>query len=283
MMTKWVDAHQHFWKFSPRKHVWIDKEMQQLRRDYLPSDLFPEFIRTGIDATIAVQACQTSAETAWLLKLADEHPFIAGVVGWAPIDRPDFGAHLDRLCEHPKFRGLRHVLQDEPDDHYMLWGAFNRGIALLKERGLVYDILIYERHLPIVLQFVDCHPNQKFVVNHLAKPRIAAAEPSSWSRYIRELAQRPHVKCKLSGLTTEAKWDSWTVDDLRPYFEIAIEAFGPNRILAGSDWPVCTLACSYLRWWQTLLTLLSGFADVERSAILGGNAIDTYLLKGLDS
>ena len=280
-MIKRVDAHQHFWAYSPEEYGWIDGNMEEIRRDFLPPHLATEMAGAGISASIAVQARQTVAETEWLLHLAEEHSWIAGVVGWAPLISPDFPALLERLCAHPKFCGLRHVLQDEPDDDYMLRDGFNRGIHLLNGTDLVYDILIYERHLPIAIQFVDRHPNQKFLIDHLAKPRIRAAEISPWRENIREIARRPNVWCKLSGIVTEANWQSWTTDTLRPYVEIALEVFGPQRILAGSDWPVCTLATNYQRWWQTLEAMLSSLSASEQDAVFGGNAIEIYNLKGL--
>lgn len=282
-MTKRVDAHQHFWGYSQEEYPWIDGKMQILQRDFLPEHLTEQMKEAGVDATIAVQARQTLAETHWLLELARENFFISGVVGWAPLISKDFPAQLDALCADSKLRGLRHVLQDEPDDTYMLRDDFNRGIQLLKDKNLVYDILVYERHLPTVIQFVDRHPNQKFVLDHLAKPRIRAAEISPWRENIRELARRSHVSCKLSGLVTEGDWAQWTPDDLRPYVEVGLEAFGPHRLLAGSDWPVCTVACGYQQWWQTLVTLLSRFSDSDRDAVLGGNAIEIYDLKGLQA
>jgi L-fuconolactonase len=281
-MTRWIDAHQHFWHYSAEEYGWIDGRMEALRRDFLPPHLIGEMIRTGVDGTIAVQARQTLADTEWLLDLSKAYPFIAGVVGWAPLTSPEFTALLDSLATYPKLRGLRHVLQDEPDEAYMLRDTFNHGVSMLKDRNLVYDILIYERHLPIAVQFVDRHPNQKFVLDHLAKPKVSAGEISPWREQIRELARREHVHCKLSGLVTEAKWGSWTIEDLRPYVEIALEAFGPHRVMAGSDWPVCTLASEYQRWWQTLLSLLSGFSESERNAILGVNAIETYSLEAFE-
>ncbi|HLH36546.1 MAG TPA: amidohydrolase family protein [Alloacidobacterium sp.] len=279
-MFKRVDAHQHFWRYTPDEYSWINEKMQVLRRDFLPAHLAGEITTAGVDASIAVQARQTMEETQWLLKMADEHPYIAGVVGWAPLSSPDFPAQLENLGSHPKLCGLRHVLQDEPDDRYMLRDDFNRGIRLLKDRNLVYDVLIYARHLPITTQFVDLHPNQPFVLDHLAKPNIRAAELSPWREHLRELARRPHVSCKLSGLITEADWQRWTIGDLRPYVEVALEAFGPYRLLAGSDWPVCTVASGYQQWWQTLTTLLSHLSVAEQEAILGGNAIRVYGLKG---
>lgn len=280
-MTKYIDAHQHFWKYSPKEYGWIDEHMSVLRRDFLPSHLHAEMTSSGVHASIAVQARQTLEETEWLLELAAENSYIAGVVGWAPIASIKFPSQLDRLSQHRKFRGLRHVLQAEPDDAFMLRDDFNRGISLLKDMDLVYDILIYERHLPKAIQFVDRHPYQRFVVDHLAKPKIRTAELSPWREHMRSLAERPHVTCKLSGLVTEADWSGWKVDDLRPYVEIALDAFGPRRVLAGSDWPVCTLACGYKLWWETLQMLLSELSDDERNTVLGGNAVETYKLKDL--
>lgn len=281
-MTKCIDAHQHFWKYSPQEYGWIDDRMSVLRRDFLPPDLHTEMAGAGVQAAVAVQARQTVEETEWLLELAAKHSFIAGIVGWAPICSAEFPAQLERLSEHAKLCGLRHVLQDEPDDAFMLRNDFNRGISLLKDKNLVYDILIYERQLPNAVQFVNRHPQQRFVIDHMAKPKIRAAEISPWREHIRALAERPHVSCKLSGLVTEANWSAWKVDDLRPYVEITLEAFGISRVLAGSDWPVCTVASSYKFWWETMRTLLSELSDDEQNAVLGGNAIRTYGLKGLE-
>ena len=251
--------------------------MPMLRRDFLPPELYDEMIAAGVQASIAIQARQTFDETRWLLHLAEQHAYIAGVVGWAPIADSGFREQLETLAGHPKLKGLRHVLQDEPDD-YMLRGSFQRGLAALQGTGLVYDILIYERQLSFATQLVDRHPNQVFVLDHLAKPKICAAEISPWRRRLRELALRPNVHCKLSGMVTEADWNQWKIVDLHPYVEVAVECFGPARLLAGSDWPVCTIAASYGKWWQTLRELISGLSSAEQAGILGGNASRVYSL-----
>lgn len=279
-MTRCIDAHHHLWKYSVEEYGWIGEAMQSLRRDFLPSDLHTEMAAAGVQASIAVQARQTLEETQWLLRLAEEHAFIAGVVGWAPIASAGFREQLDALAGHPKLKGLRHVLQDEPDDTYMLRDSFQRGLAALKGTGLVYDILIYERQLPFATELVDRNPDQVFVLDHLAKPKICAAEISPWRERLRELAERPNVHCKLSGMVTEADWSQWTIDDLRTYVDVALECFGATRLLAGSDWPVCTVAVGYGRWWQTLRELVSGLSLTEQASILGGNATRVYGLEG---
>lgn len=274
-----IDAHHHLWRYSAAEYDWISDSMEGLRRDFLSGDLQVEAKSARIDAAIAVQARQTMQETHWLLELARENPFMAGVVGWAPIVSPEFPKLVDELCTHPKLKGLRHVLQDEPDDGYALRGEFQRGIHTLADTGLVYDILIYERHLPAAVQLVDRNPNQIFVLDHLAKPKIARQEISPWRENLRELARRPNVNCKVSGMVTEANWEAWTVRDLEPYLEIALECFGPERLLAGSDWPVCLLATSYQRWWETLRQWVSKLSALEQGNILGGNAARVYQLK----
>lgn len=253
--------------------------MQALRRNFLPADLQSEISAAGVDATVAVQARQTLEETRWLLDLARQNASIAGVVGWAPIASPGFSGILDQLRSESRLKGLRHVLQDEPDHAYALRNDFQHGLKLLDGTGLVYDILIYAHQLPVASQLVDLHPNQVFVLDHLAKPKIAAQELSPWKEQIRELAERPNVMCKLSGMTTEADWHNWTLPDLEPYLGTALECFGPDRLLAGSDWPVCTVATSYPRWWDTLRQWASPLSAAEQQAILGGNAVRVYHLE----
>jgi L-fuconolactonase len=277
-MTQRIDAHHHLWRYSAAEYGWIDDRMQTLQRNFLVEDLRREITTAGVAGTIAVQARQSLEETDWLLSLAAEHSILRGVVGWAPLTDADFPGHLEELAVHPKLKGLRHVLQGEAQDDFMLREDFNRGILALAGSGLVYDILIYERHLPFAIQFVDRHPNQVFVLDHLAKPSIKERRMSPWREQLKELAARPHIHCKLSGMVTEADWSHWTIDDLRPYFETALECFGPSRLLAGSDWPVCTLASSYSWWWKTLAELVSKLSVSEQDSILGGNAIRVYKL-----
>ncbi|HUY82732.1 MAG TPA: amidohydrolase family protein [Acidobacteriaceae bacterium] len=270
-----VDAHHHLWNYSAEEYGWIGPEMAALRRDFGPADLRAEMTAAGVDACVAVQARETVEETRWLLGLAHENDFIAGVVGWAPIADAAFAGDLEALAGDAKLKGLRQILQAQPDA-YMLSDAFERGMQVVEGSGLVYDILILERQLEAAIALVDRHPKQVFVLDHVAKPRIAAHALEPWATRMRELARRPQVYCKVSGMTTEADWKQWTMEDLRPYFDVALESFGPERLLAGSDWPVCTLAVSYGSWWQVLREMVSGLSESEQAKILGGNAVRVY-------
>lgn len=277
-MVPSIDAHHHLWRYTAAEYGWIGDPMRALQRDFLPADLRPEMDRAGVQATICVQARQSMRETEALLQFADEYPWIAGVVGWAELAAEDFRSQLETLLARPKLKGLRHVLQDEPDPAFALRPEFQRGLSAMKGTGLVYDILIYAPQLPVAMQLVDRNPDQAFVLDHLAKPRIAAGELSPWREDLRELARRPNVSCKLSGMVTEANWQHWTPGDLRPYLDAALEAFGPQRLLAGSDWPVCTLASSYVRWWQVLRDWAAPLSIDEQTAIFAGNAAAVYRL-----
>lgn len=267
-----VDAHQHFWRYDPRGYGWIDDSMSAIKRNFLPSDLEPLARAQGVDRTIAVQACQTMAETDWLLQLAAEHPFIAGVIGWVDLQANDVEARVERAAKHKKLVGVRHVVQGEPDDSFMLRPAFGRGVATLARHGLVYDILIYPRHLAVASDFVEHFDNQTFVLDHLAKPEIRIGSIEAWARDLRRLAQHPNVWCKVSGMITEADWQRWTAKDLEPYLDVAFDCFGPGRLIAGSDWPVCTLAGDYSRTMAVLGEYLQRRTPAERDAVLGGNA-----------
>jgi len=273
-----IDSHHHFWHYTEADYGWIPPAWAALKRDFLPADLHQEISAAGVDGVISVQARQALVETDWLLDFAARHAFIRGVVGWVPLIDPAIETHLDQYTAHPKLRALRHVLQAEEDDAYMLRPDFNRGIAALTRRGLAYDILIFERHLPHTLTFVDRHPEQVFVLDHVAKPRIAANELEPWASNIRELARRPHVACKLSGLVTEADVSTWTPVQLQPYFDVVLEAFGPSRLLFGSDWPVCLAGVGYARWKQTVEAALPTLSAAEHAAVFGGNAQRLYRL-----
>lgn len=273
-----IDAHHHFWFYDPREYGWISDRMAILQRDFLPQDLEPEIRRAGVTSVISVQAQQSWRETWQLLQFANEHSFIAGVVGWLPLADPDFARKLPAMAEHPKLKGVRHVIQDEPDDDFILCPDFNRGIAELKPYHLAYDILIYERHLPQAIRFVDRHPDQIFVLDHIAKPKISAHELSPWDDNIRELSRRPNVFCKLSGMLTEADWTSWTEDDLRPYFDVVLDAFGPERLMFGSDWPVCLVAATYQRWVNVVAAAIAHLTPSEQSQIWAGAARRAYKL-----
>jgi len=273
-----VDAHQHFWQYSKDEYGWIDEPMASIRRDFLPDDLRPLLDEAGIDATVAVQARQSLEETEWLLELAAEHDWIAGVVGWVPLASADVQRTLEQLCRSPKFKGVRHVLQAEPDEYFER-ADFNAGLAKLAKLGLFYDILVVERQLPAAIRLVDRHPDQTFVLDHVAKPRIADGELEPWRANMRELARRPQVTCKISGMVTEADLHHWTGEQLRPYIDVALEAFGPRRLLFGSDWPVCTVAANYQRWVNVVREYTSELSVYEQQAIFGINAIYAYNLK----
>ena len=240
-----IDSHQHFWRYEPAAYGWLSEGMRALRRDFLPADLKREMDAAGVDGSIAVQALQTLDETRFLLRQARAHPFVLGVVGWVPLAGPGLGAALDEFAGDPLLKGCRHVLQDEPDDGYMLRPDFNAGMRALTAAGLPYDILVYERHLPAVVELVDRHPEQAFVLDHVGKPRIRDGSFAAWHGWMRELARRPRVYCKVSGMATEADWGGWTGADLRPYLDAVLKAFGPRRLMFGSDWPMCLLATGY--------------------------------------
>jgi L-fuconolactonase len=274
-----IDAHHHLWRYSPEEYGWIDDEMAVLRRDFLPQDLMREIAAAGIDGTVAVQSRQTMDETRWLLKMADECEAIRGVVGWAPIAGEEFPGVMEEFEFRPKLKGLRHVIQGEKDENYILREDFNSGIRTLLGSGLVYDILIFERHLPQTIDFVDEHPDQVFVLDHVAKPLIREGALEPWAARMRELGKRENVWCKVSGLVTEADWKAWTPESLRPYLDVVVEAFGVERLMAGSDWPVCLVGSEYGQWFEVLRTYFAGFSEGERDAVFGGTATAVYGLE----
>lgn len=266
-----IDAHQHFWQFDPVRDAWITPDMAVIRRDFLPADLAPLLARHGIEGCVAVQADQSETETHFLLNLAEQHRFIRGVVGWVDLKSPQLAARLEYFSQFPKLRGFRHILQAEKPD-FMLDPAFMRGIAQLKSRGFTYDILVFPRHLDAVRTFLKQHEGQAFIIDHLAKPYIKSGRIKQWARDLRGIARHPQVYCKLSGMVTEADHRHWQPSDLYPYIEVALEAFGPERLCYGSDWPVCLLAADYARQWEALQSCLGALAPAERDAIFGGNA-----------
>ncbi|MGH9339997.1 MAG: amidohydrolase family protein [Acidobacteriota bacterium] len=274
-----IDSHQHFWIYEPAEYPWMSESMSVIRRNFLPPDLHPEITAADIEGVVTVQARPSLDETRWLLELAAEHDFIKGVVGWVPLISPQVGRDLETFAQDPHLKGVRHILHDEPDADYMLRPAFNHGLELLKRFGLIYDILIFERHFPQTIRFVDRHPAQVFVVDHVAKPLIKKGVLSPWREHMQELARRENVYCKLSGMVTEADWSAWKEEDLAPYFEVALEAFGPQRLLFGSDWPVCLLACGYQRWHQTAHRLASSLSESEQQQIFGVTAGRAYNIR----
>lgn len=271
-----IDSHQHFWRYERSLYGWIDDSMGALRHDFLPFDLEDVMRGAGVDATIAVQARQDDEETEWLIELANEHPFIRGVVAWVDLRAADVDRRLERVGHESCVVGVRHVVQAEPDG-FLDGGAFRRGIAALERFDLTYDILIYARQLPEATRFAAAFPNQRFVLDHLGKPDIRGDGFESWRRGITALAALPHVCCKLSGLVTEADWRRWTPAQLRPYLDTALEAFGPSRLMFGSDWPVCTVAASYDQVVTLVRDAIADYSADERARILGGTAEHVYL------
>jgi L-fuconolactonase len=279
-MAKIIDAHHHLWHYTPHDYGWIGDEMQILRRDFLPAELQMVAFEAEVDGSIVVQARQQLEETRWLLKCAAEDPFIEGVVGWLPLTNPELPTLLQSFRDESKLKGLRHVIQDEPDDLYILREDFNRGIDALLGTDLVFDILVYERHLPQTIEFVRRHPRQTFVLDHLAKPKIRDKEMEPWKDNLKRLADLENVVCKCSGLATEADWTSWSLQSISPYLDAALEAFGPERLMAGSDWPVCLVATAYSHWWSTLREWSLQLSEAQRAQFLGLNAQRIYRLAG---
>ena len=273
-----IDSHHHLWKYTKEDYGWMGAGMEAIRRDFGPEDLKSALRDGGLDGAVAVQARQSLEETEWLLKLAEANSFMRGVVGWVPLVEASVERDLAKYAAHKKLRGVRHVLHDEADDFYMLRVDFNAGIAKLKKFGLVYDILIFEKHLLQTLKFVDMHPNQVFVVDHVAKPRIKDHVMTPWKEHMVQLAKRPNVYCKISGMVTEADWKNWKEADLRPYIDGILESFGPKRCMFGSDWPVMLVASTYKRWVDTVQHAITGLSKSEQERIMGGTAVEVYKL-----
>src|SRR6185312_3020975 len=267
-----IDAHQHFWVYDARQYDWIDDSMAALRREFLPDALQPELERAGFQGCVAVQARQTTEETRWLLELAESSPFILGVVGWVDLQSPDVRLQLQAFARNPRLVGVRHVVQGEPDERFLLRPEFLRGISVLEEFNLAYDILIYTKHLNVAAEFVRQFPRQRFVLDHLAKPPISSGELQPWTRGIEEVAALPNVMCKLSGMVTEADWQRWKPEHMTPYLDVAFKCFGPTRLMIGSDWPVCAVAAPYSGAMSVVKDYLAGFSVADLEAVLGGNA-----------
>lgn len=270
-----IDAHHHYWKYSKEEYGWIDDSMAVIRRDFLPAELGGEIRAAGIDGVISVQARQSLEETRWLLQLASGAPWMRGVVGWVPLVDPGVADVLGELSRNPLLRGVRHVLQGEPSS-YMARPDFNAGIRRLRDFGLVYDVLIFHHQLPEAMAFVDRHPDQPMILDHCAKPAVRDGRIEPWASQMRELARRPQVTCKLSGLVTEADFATWSPESLRPYFDVVLDAFGPRRMLFGTDWPVCLVASSYRRWVDTVARWIAPLSRSEQDEIMGGTAVRAY-------
>jgi L-fuconolactonase len=271
-----LDAHQHFWRYSASEYPWIPKG-SLLEGDWLPKDLAGLQTPLGFQGSVAVQARQTLEETRWLLALADQHPEIRGVVGWVDLRSSELPAQLRELSAHPRFVGVRHVVQDEPDDRFLLGADFVRGLAQLRAFDLTYDLLIFPKQLPAAREVVARFPEQPFVLDHAAKPAIKARTLEPWATEIRALARHPNVYCKLSGLVTEADHAQWQGDDLRPHLEVVLDAFGPARLMIGSDWPVCLLAGSFERTMNAVMHWAEQLSSADQAGILGDNCARFYL------
>lgn len=273
-----IDTHVHFWHYSPTEHTWMTDEMDILRRPFLPTDLQPLLEAAGFDGVIAVQARQSLAETEWLLELAEQHPLVKGVVGWVDLQAPEVLEQIERFSGHPAFKGVRHVVHDEPDDDFMLRPAFQRGIAALGPFELPYELLLYPRHLPAALKLVERFPDQLFVLDHIAKPKIRDQRLSPWREDIRRLARRENVLCKLSGMDTEAVWGRWTPAEFEPYLDVVLEAFRPRRLMLGSNWPVCTLSSPYAAAVGIATGYIARLSPDEQAQIDGLTAARCYKL-----
>ncbi|WP_285353889.1 amidohydrolase family protein [Pseudomonas sp. ME-P-057] len=276
-----VDAHQHFWTYTPQDYPWIDERHAPLQRDFLPDDLKPLLDHHGVDGCIAVQARQSLDETDALLAHATTHPWILGVVGWVDLRADDLDAQLDRWANAPKLAGFRHLVQDEPAPSLFLQDpAFACGMHYLQRHGLAYDVLVKDKDLHAATDFCRRHDQHHLILDHLGKPDLSLEDPIAWADRLAPLAALPHVACKLSGLITEADWQHWRAVELLPYFYLALELFGPDRLMFGSDWPVCQLAGSYGQVHHLFDTAISSLSTAEQDALRGGTALRLYGLQG---
>lgn len=273
-----IDAHQHFWDLNRFPYPWMPAAPSPLRRNFLPEDLRPILERNSFDGSIAVQATTSFEEAPWLLQLAETHSMVLGVVAWVDLTDPQLGSTLDQLQAHPKFKGVRHPVHDESDDRWLLCPDVLRGLKELARRKIPYDLLLRPQHLPVVIELMDRVPSLYMVVDHIAKPPIAKPQTSAWAQDMERLARAPHIHVKLSGMITEAAWDSWTSDQLRPYVQHVWKLFGPDRCMFGSDWPVCLSAGTWKEVLAALTQALGAVPQAERNKVMGENAARFYKL-----
>jgi len=274
-----IDSHQHFWRYDAVRDAWITEAMAVLQRDFLPEHLVTELTANAMDASVAVQADQSETETMLLVDFAEKNERIAGVVGWVDLRSSNLADRLEYFSHFSKLRGFRHIAQAEPDDRFLMREDFVRGVAQLRTFGFTYDILVYPKQLPAAIELVTRFPEQRFVIDHCAKPEIKAGKTEPWATYMRKIAQHQNVFCKVSGLLTEGDWKHWKPDDFRPYLDVLFDAFGPDRLMFGSDWPVCLLAGTYRQVKQLVETYVKDFSQADRKKIFGGNAALFYGLK----
>jgi L-fuconolactonase len=273
-----IDSHQHFWKFDPVRDSWINEEMSVIQRDFLPEDLEPVLKENDIDGCVTVQSDQSEAENEFQLSNAAKHDFIKGVVGWVDLQAENVEERLQYYKDFKKMKGFRHVLQGEPQRDFMLRNNFKRGVGLLNKYGFTYDVLIYTDQLTYTYEFVKAFPEQRFVIDHLAKPFIKDKKTDGWKKGIEKISECENVYCKLSGMVTEAGWRSWKKEDFTPYLDIVTEAFETKRIMYGSDWPVCLVAASYKAMLSIVTDYFSSYTDSEKAQIFGQNATQFYNL-----
>jgi L-fuconolactonase len=276
MMKNKIDAHQHFWNYNENEYSWLDNRLGMLKRDFKPENLKEVLDDNGFSGSVAIQARQTVEETRWLLSLARQYDFIKTVVGWIDLQSEKIEEHLIEFTGERKFAGVRHVIQDEKDINFMLKKEFLQGISYLQDYGLTYDLLIYPRHLKVANQFVSRFPEMKFVVDHLAKPSIKEGITEPWANDIRILARNGNVFCKLSGMVTEADWAKWKPADFSPYMDVILDAFGPERIMLGSDWPVCLAAGTYRSVVNLVLEYIRRFSADEQQKIVRDTCLSFY-------
>jgi L-fuconolactonase len=274
-----IDSHQHFWRYDTARDAWITDSMAVLKRDFLPGHLAAELAANGFDASIAVQADQSENETMFLLDLAEKNERVAGVVGWVDLLSPQLAENLEYFSHFSKLRGFRHIAQAEPDDSFLAREDFVKAVAQLRPFGFTYDILIYPKQLPAAIELVGRLPEQRFVIDHLAKPEIKAGKTAPWAAQMREIAQNRNVFCKISGLVTEADWKHWKPDDFKPYLDIVFDAFAADRLMFGSDWPVCLLAATYRQVKQLMVEYVKGYSEADKEKFFGGNTARFYGLK----
>ncbi|MCH7410765.1 amidohydrolase family protein [Belliella sp. DSM 111904] len=274
-----IDAHQHFWKYDSHKHAWIEDSMSVLKSDFLPKDLIPLLEKSNLDGCIAVQADQSDEETEFLLDLAQGNSIIKGVVGWTDLQSSQLETKLETYASRPLLKGFRHVLQDEEDDAYILRADFMKGLKLLSKFSYTYDILIFPKQLSTAAEAVSQLPHQAFVLDHIAKPSIGGNDMETWKKGIKQLAQYENVSCKISGMVTEAKWGTWEYNDFVPYMDFVLEQFGSDRLMYGSDWPVCTLSGSYDAVQSIVTQYISKLSRTEQASIMGGNAVKFYKIQ----
>lgn len=275
---KIIDAHHHAWKYNPIQYGWIDESMSVLKKDFLLQEIHKVFAKNGVEGSVLVQAVESTEETDFLLRLADQSDMIKGVVGWVDLQSEDVVGKLQEYVGRAKLKGFRHVVQKEPDPSFMLNDNFQRGIDALQQFDFTYDILIFPNQLPAAIQLAKNFPNQSFVLDHIAKPYINDGKISEWAKNLRLLAENENVHCKISGIVTEANWENWTYDQIAPYLDVVLEAFGIDRLMYGSDYPVCLLAAPYDTVIGIVKKYFTSFPPVDQQKVFGGNAMRFYKL-----